>query len=306
MSGEPSAPERAVLEEFRRSEPVQPWDGADEAAWTGFGLRCLLEASRVLRRAGPGMRSDRKQDGSPVTNLEREVESDVRARLRAFAPAAAFVGEESGGRLPSTGFAVAVDPVDGTWGLLSETSTWACVLAVLRDGQPFAGFVSNPTTGELAYALRGGEARLLRLSAFGEPTRAFTLPTRRTEGDELLVNLHPSRGTGELRAALHAAWQRGHLRVVRSPGGSPAWGMVEAARGHYVYLNAWSHRPAEPFDLVAGALLVRAAGGEVVDAHGAPIDAARHAGPWLAGVGTARLARAVQLVDGAWPAGSAG
>ena len=89
---------------------------------------------------------------------------------------------------------------------------------------------------------------------------------------------------------------------MRSPGGSPAWGLVEAARGHYVYLNAWSHLPAEPFDLVAGTLLVRSAGGDVVDAEGAPIDAARHAGPWLAGVDAAQRERVAALVREAWPA----
>jgi len=305
MSNEPSARERAILDDFQRGTAGGAWNGVDDAAWTGFGVRCLLEAARVLRMhaVAHGERVELKQDGSPVTSLERRIEDDVRARLRAFAPSAAFVGEESGGRVPSTGFAVAVDPVDGTWAFLSEASTWACALAVLRDGQPFAGFVANPSTGELAYALRGGEARLLRLSAFGEPTSAHSLPTRRAGDDELLVHLHPGRGTDALHAALHAAWSRGEVRVVRSPGGSPAWALAEAARGHHVYVNAWSRRPAEPFDLVAGALLVRGAGGEVVDARGEPIDATRHAGPWLAGVGAGKLARVVALVRGTWPQG---
>lgn len=308
MTGEPSAPERAILAAFQRGDAALPWNGVDDAAWTGFGLRCLLEAARELRMraVGHGGRVELKQDGSPVTSLERSIERDVRDRLRVFAPAAAFVGEESGGRLPSTGFAVAVDPVDGTWALLSEASTSACVIAVLRDGQPFAGFVANPSTGELAYALRGGAARLVRLSAFGEPTSAHTLPTRRSADDEILVNLHPGRGTDALRAALHAAWVREEVRVVRSPGGSPTWGLAEAARGHYVYLNAWSRLPAEPFDLAAGTLLVRGAGGEVVDAHGEPIDATRHAGPWLAGVGAGKLARVAAIVRGTWPRGSLG
>ncbi|HEX6886019.1 MAG TPA: inositol monophosphatase family protein [Planctomycetota bacterium] len=302
MSTELDPLERAALEAFRSGAPVAPWDGVDGGAWTGFGLRCLLEAARVLRaHAGSDARADLKDDGSPVTALERAIEVDVRARLAAFAPAAAFVGEEHGGRLPERGLAVALDPVDGTWGLLSETSTWACVLAVLEDGQPLAGFVANPVTGELAHARRGGAARLLRLSAFGEPARSQTLPTRRGEGGELLVHLHPTRAAEELRTALHAAWRRGEVRVVRSPGGSPAWGLTEAARGHHVYLNAWSREPAEPWDLAAGTLLVRCAGGDVVDAEGAPIDATRHAGPWIAGIGAERLARAVALARGTWP-----
>ncbi|MCY2959756.1 MAG: hypothetical protein NTY35_06285 [Planctomycetota bacterium] len=308
MSAPLDATERAALEAFERGLAVARWDGRDQADWVDFGLRCLLEAGRVLRANSLGFhgRVHVKEDGSPATRLEREVERGVRERLAAFAPDAAFLGEESGGERPGAGFAVAVDPVDGTHAFLSETATWACVISVLLDGQPFAGFVANPATGEIAYALRGGRARLVRLPVFGEPASAHTLPTRAQADGPLLVCLHPHRGTDALRAALHAAWQRDELRLVRSPGGSPTWGLAEAARGHHVYLNAWSREPAQPFDLVAGTLLVRSAGGEVVDADGAPIDATCHAGPWIAGVHAAQRARVAALVRGAWPDAAGG
>ena len=302
MSGQLTTVELEALDAFRRGAPTEPRDGED-GAWIGFGLRCLLEAGRVLRANSTLLHEhvELKADGSPATRLERAVERDVRERLRGFAPTATFLGEETGGRLPSSDFAVAVDPVDGTWGFLSETSTWACVIAILRDGQPFAGFLANPGTGQLAYALRGREARQLRLSSFGEPPAAHTLPTRRFRGAKILVSVHPARKTKALRAALHDAWERGELGVVRSPGGSPAWGLLEAARGHCVYLNAWSRAPAEPYDLVAGALLVRSAGGDVIDSDGRPIDATRHAGPWIAGVDAAQRSRVAEIVRDSWP-----
>jgi fructose-1,6-bisphosphatase/inositol monophosphatase family enzyme len=302
MSTELTAVERETLDAFRRGDPTEP-RGDDDAKWVGFGLRCLLEAGRVLRAHATAFdgRVDLKADGSPATRLEHAVERDVRERLRRFEPAATFLGEETGGALRDSGFAVAVDPVDGTWGFLSETATWACVIAVLRDGQPFAGFLANPATGELAYALHGGDARLLRLAAFGEPPSAHVLPTQRRPEQKLLVCLHPSRQTEALQAALHDAWARGELAVVRSPGGSPAWGLVEAARGHHVYLNAWSGSRAQPFDLVAGALLLRGAGGEITDADGRAIDALSHAGPWIAAVDAERRARVAEIVRGAWP-----
>jgi fructose-1,6-bisphosphatase/inositol monophosphatase family enzyme len=87
---------------------------------------------------------------------------------------------------------------------------------------------------------------------------------------------------------------------VRSCGGSPAWGLLEAARGHYVYVNAWAVRPAEPFELAAGVLLVRGAGGEVTDLGGAAIDLVRHAGPWLAAVDAEQRARVAAIVARAW------
>lgn len=297
------AVELRTLAAFRRGDPTEVRAGTEDDAWVAFGLRCLLEAGRVLRLRATAFDEpvERKDDGSPATRLEHDVERDIRERLRRFEPRAAFVGEETGGDLPRTGLAVAVDPVDGTWAFLAETPTWASVLAVFRDGQPRAGFVANPMTGELAYSVAGRPTRCLRVSAFGEPDVGFELPTGTRGEDEPLVNFHPSRGADALERSLHDAWERGELRMVRSPGGSPAWGLLEAARGHFVYVNAWSKRPSEPFDLAAGVLLVRGAGGEVTDAKGAPIDATRHAGPWIAAVDADHRARVAAIVADAWP-----
>lgn len=300
MSGttELNAVERKALNDFRERVSTTPRSGTDDVEWAGFGLRCLLEASRVLRERSVGFadRVELKGDGSPATRLEASVEEGVRARLSIFESAAAFVGEETGGELPTSGFAVAVDPVDGTWAFLAETPTWASTLTVFRDEQPFAGFIANPATGECAYALRGSKTRYLRISTFGEPDVAFVLPHRAPRKHTVLVSLHPSREAGGVQAALREAWDRGELNMVRSPGGSPAWGLFEAARGHFVYVNVWSAQPAEPFDLAAGVLLVRGAGGEVTDLNGAAIHPTRHAGPWVAGIDAEHRSHVAKIV----------
>jgi fructose-1,6-bisphosphatase/inositol monophosphatase family enzyme len=73
---------------------------------------------------------------------------------------------------------------------------------------------------------------------------------------------------------------------------------VEAARGHFVYANLWSKRPAEAFDLAAGVLIVRQAGGEVSDLDGEPIDALRHRGPFVAGMDPGMVFRVTELMRG--------
>ena len=60
--------------------------------------------------------------------------------------------------------------------------------------------------------------------------------------------------------------------------------LLEAAKGSFVYVNLWSKRPAEVYDLAAGTLLVRQAGGEVTDLEGRPIDSLHHQGPFVAGI----------------------
>jgi fructose-1,6-bisphosphatase/inositol monophosphatase family enzyme len=240
-----------------------------------------------------------KSDGSPVTELDREVEAMVRGALATFHPAAAVVGEEGGGELPNTGLAVAIDPVDGTWAYVSGTGTAATTLAVFKDGVPFLGVIANPSTGEVGYSGREGEARLIRLAVFGEADAAYQLPLAGADPSKVLVNVQPSRKAQPIINSLYAQWSRRRIRAVRSPGGSPAWALLEVAKGRFCYVNLWSDRPAAPFDLAAGLLLVRAAGGEVVGLDGEPIDPVRHAGPFVAGVQATARSALLDIVRGA-------
>ncbi len=258
-----------------------------EAEWLRFGLSVLLETGRMVRgmRLLPmdeGVRF--KSDGSPVTPLEHRIETFVRERLTDFCPEAGFVGEESGGTLPPRGFAAALDPVDGTWSLVNRTETCATGLAFFHDGEAFLGMVLNPATGELAYAARDTGTRLLQIALFGEDDAACPLPGERLRPRALLVNLQPSRDTQAMVGGLFEAWREGGLNMVKLPGGSPLWAMLEAAKGSFVYVNLWSRRAAHAYDLAAGIMLVRGAGGDVTDLAGKPIQTTDHRGPFVAGI----------------------
>ena len=280
--------ERACIEAFRSGAVSEPQRSKKESeAWIEFELTLLLDASRIARKRSSAFGLERvelKGDGSPVTPLELEVESLLRARLQAFDPSATVMGEETGGALNNSGLTVAIDPMDGTWSFLTGTATYTMVLALFRDGTPVLGMVSNPSTGQLGYATRGGESRLVQLSVFGEPDSASSLPDYQSPSATVLVNVHPSRRGRPLVKALYEAWQQESIGMVRSPGGSPSWALLEAARGAFVYLNLWSTVPSQPYDLAAGVLLVESAGGSVVDLRGEPIDPVSHLGPVIAGV----------------------
>jgi fructose-1,6-bisphosphatase/inositol monophosphatase family enzyme len=293
--------EASTLASFRQGDfPPQP-TGNERSDWIQVGLAIALNAARLLRGSGPSVdvaEVDLKSDGSPVTDLDRRVEEMVRTALADFHPEAAILGEEGGGELTVSGPAVAIDPVDGTWAYISGTGTAATTLAVFTDGTPFLGVVSNPTTGETAYAVAGEDARLIQLAVFGEPDTAHQLPLGGADPGKTLVNIQPGLKTRPIIDALYEAWDRRAIQYVRSPGGSPAWAMLEAAKGRFCYVNPWSERPAEAFDLAAGVLLVRAAGGEVVGLDGAPIDSVRHAGPFVASVHSAVRSSVLEILRG--------
>jgi len=294
--------EESALEAFRRGDfPPHP-TGDERSDWVSFGLSVALQAVRLLRSNGPNVdvqEVDLKSDGSPVTALDHRVEDMVREALAAFRPETAVVGEEGGGELPATGPAVAIDPVDGTWAFVSGTGVAATTLAVFMDGVPFLGVVANPTTGEIAYAVDRAEARLIQLAVFGEPDTAYRLPLGGADPSKILVNVQPSLKAEPTISALYDAWDRRRIHYVRSPGGSPAWALLEAAKGRFSYVNLWSDRPAEAYDLAAGVVLVRAAGGDVVGLDGEPIDQVRHAGPFVAGIQPNARSTLLEIVAGA-------
>jgi fructose-1,6-bisphosphatase/inositol monophosphatase family enzyme len=294
--------ERAAVDGHRRSvEAVPPTDaGADDVALY-LGIRLLLEAGRLVRerraeagRAGVTI----KEDGSPATEIEHQIESKLRSWLSVLGSDAVVVGEETGGVLPVKGTAFAIDPIDGTRAFLAETETYSTTLALIRDGEATLGMVANPSVGEIAYATAGGASRLIRLSTFGEPDEVSILERPSTPERPLLINIHPNRRGAAVVNALYCAWEQRDIAMVRSPGGSPAWALVEAARGHFAYVNLWSKRPPDAFDLAAAVLIVRRAGGEVSDLDGEPIDALRHRGPFVAGMDSEIVSRVTEVVRG--------
>lgn len=292
--------ERAAIDGHRRSvEALPPTDAGADDVMAYLGLRLLLEAGQLVRerRADAGRAGVTiKEDGSPATEIEHQIESKLRGWLSVLDSDAVVVGEETGGVLPAKGTAIAIDPIDGTRAFLAETETYSTTLALIRDGKVTLGMVANPSVGEIAYATAGGATRLIRLSTFGEPDEVRVLGRPSTPERPLLINLHPSRRGAAVVNALYRAWGQRDIQMVRSPGGSPAWALVEAARGHFVYVNLWSKRAAEAFDLTAGVLIVRRAGGDVTGLDGKPIDALHHSGPFVAGLDPKATSRLTDLL----------
>jgi fructose-1,6-bisphosphatase/inositol monophosphatase family enzyme len=165
-------------------------------------------------------------------------------------------------------------------------STCSVVISAVRDGEAFLCGVANPATGEIGYAIGDRTSRLLQLELAGEGHVGEDMPLDRVRGSSILVNVHASREAGQLLDRLMVAWQSSEVQMLRMEGGSPAAALLEAAKGAFVYVNLWSKRASEPFDLAAGVMLVRNAGGRVVDLSGRDIDATSHAGPFIAGVDT--------------------
>lgn len=283
--------EVSCLEDHARGSIHLHENDTSSQQWLRVGLWAMLSIGARIRRSRitlDGIDDSRKADGSPVTDLEQQIEDFLRATLEQQLPGTQFMGEESGAAMPGPGVTAVMDPIDGTWAFLSQSEACATTLVFFEDGVPRVGLIMNPATGEIGYTEPDTPSRLLQLPMFGEEAQAAALPTKAAPAaGPVLVNVHPSRRSPALVRALYRQWNASLIRQVKSTGGSPGWAMLEAAKGHYVYVNLWSNAITAPYDLAAAVLLLRNAGGDVVGADGRPVDSLRHRGPFIAGIDAA-------------------
>jgi fructose-1,6-bisphosphatase/inositol monophosphatase family enzyme len=260
----------------------------DDTSLIRFGIWAFIKIGTMIREKSvfiSEIEIIEKKDGSPVTELEYGIEEFINQSIIRYLPGVSFEGEESGGAIRENGVSLALDPLDGTRSFLSHAGTSATSMIFFRDGLPVIGMVLNAANGELGYVLKGKRTRLIQMNLFGEQHQVVNLPTYKNKSTgKLLVNFHPSKKADLLVNRLYKSWQEGEIDLVKSISGSPALALLEAAKGHSVYINLWKGPPALSYDLAAGILLVRGAGGNVLNTEGNPIPYIGHHGPFIAGL----------------------
>jgi myo-inositol-1(or 4)-monophosphatase len=201
-----------------------------------------------------------KGDYGFATVVDVEVERLVRAYLRRETPGIPFLGEEEGGEGLMSEALWVLDPIDGTANYADGSPLCSISLALLRQGSPVLGVVAAPLLGERYVAVEGG-------GAFRNGSRIQV--SRREVGDRL-VGLsdfafgRKHRDTNLFRFAVIEELVRATMKLRIH--GSVALDLAWLAAGRLSGAIALSNRP---WDVSAGILLVREAGGDVFDESGA-------------------------------------
>ena len=192
-----------------------------------------------------------------VTEVDRTAERLITEILLAGDPRAAVVGEELTPALTTSGLVWVVDPLDGTTNFLHAYPAYAVSIAAAVDGELRAGVVHHIPRDEVYWATRGGGAwcgeRRLHVSPIATPQHA------------LIGTGYPFKNLEQL-----AEYQRQFARVAaRTTGirraGSAALDLADVAAGRFE--GFWEQR-LSAWDIAAGTLLVREAGGRVTDGEG--------------------------------------
>ena len=186
-----------------------------------------------------------------VTAADRTSESLIVDRLRAHFPTHSIVGEEGSNHTGSSEYRWFVDPLDGTTNFAHGFPVFNVTLAVERAGELLAGVVFDPTRQEMFAAERGSGAylnsrrfRVSRVTKLEESLFATGFPNWRRHRD---INVH----------FFHQMAMVSH-GVRRT--GSAAIDLAYVACGR---LEGFWEFGLNPWDVAAGILLIREAGGTV-------------------------------------------
>jgi myo-inositol-1(or 4)-monophosphatase len=192
-----------------------------------------------------------------VTDADRASEKLVVERLRTHFPSHGIVAEEGGGHESSSEFRWYVDPLDGTTNFAHGYPMFNVTLGLERAGEPVAGVVYDPVRQEMFSAERGAGAYLngrrihvSKAARLKDSLGATGFPSIKRHQD---VNVHFFY---QIAMASHG--------MRRS--GSAAIDLAYVSCGR---LDLFWEFGLRPWDMAAGALLVREAGGRVSDMQGA-------------------------------------
>ena len=223
---------------------------------------------KAARRAARGLKRDfgevenlqvsLKGPANFVTASDRKAEEVLREELAKARPGYGFLGEESGRHVGSDAtHCWIVDPLDGTTNFLHGIPQFAVSVALEREGTIVAGLVYNPATDEMFLGERGK-------GAFLNDKRLRVAGRRRLADSIVACGLpHFGRGDLELNAREMQAVQ-GKVAGLRRYG-SAALDLAWIAAGRF---DGYWERDLAAWDVAAGILLVREAGGYVTDLQG--------------------------------------
>jgi myo-inositol-1(or 4)-monophosphatase len=221
-----------------------------------------LKAGRGLKRdfgEVENLQVSIKGPGDFVSIADKRAEKVLFEELSHARPGYSFLMEE-GGTIEGTdkSHRWIIDPLDGTTNFLHGLPIFGISIALEREGQIVAGLVYNPATDDVFVAERGAGAYL--------NNRRLRVAQRRDLADSLIAtgipHLEKAAEHPRFRAELAAVMAKaGNVRRL----GAAALDLAYVAAGRY---DAYWERGLKAWDMAAGIILVREAGGFVSDLDG--------------------------------------
>ena len=205
-----------------------------------------------------------KQDAADFcTQYDVKLQQFLMDGLSAILPQAGFYGEEDteGNResLQEKEYIFYIDPIDGTTNFVFDYDHSCVSVALVKKGQPVAGFVYDPYAGKFYKAFLDGGSYL--------NGQRLTLADRSVAQGIVAFGCarHKPEGVSKTFRAVEALFSK--CLGIRS-GGSATLALCRVASGSNV---AFLEPQLEPYDYAAAMLIVAEAGGRVTQMDGTPL-----------------------------------
>ena len=229
---------------------------AENSADGDLLCRAVREAGAIAKAAfGNKPKTWEKSKGNPVTETDLAVNVRLRELLQGARGDYGWLSEESADepeRLTKRRVFV-IDPIDGTLAFIKVKPEFTVCAAVVEDGRPVAAAIFNPMTEQLFAAVRDGGATL-------NHERISVGATAVLEGSRMLVAKD---------VIGHPAWPRPWPAMDVASRASIAYRMALVACGEFDSMMSLSSK--YEWDIAAGDLIVREAGGRVTSHSGAEL-----------------------------------
>ncbi len=232
-------------------------------------LNLMIKAARKAGRAlvkdfreVENLQVSVKGPGDFVTKADRESERIIREELMGGRPTYGWLGEESGetpGEDPTRRWIV--DPLDGTTNFLHGLPHWAISIALEHKGDIVAGVIFDAAKDEMYFAEKGQ-------GAWMNDNRRLRVSGRSRMNEAIFATGVPFGAKRTLPLMLQDL-----ARLMPATAGVRRWGsasldMAYVAAGRF---DGYWEREIHPWDIAAGTILVREAGGMVAGVgDGAP------------------------------------
>lgn len=228
-------------------------------------IKAVQKAGRSLMRdfgEVEHLQVSRKGAADFVSAADMNSERILRAFLKEARPRYGFLMEESGVVAGAdTSHHWVIDPLDGTMNFLHGIAHFSVSLALREDNEIIAGVVYNPVTNELYYAEKGGGAWSMTFSG----NYRLRVSGRRNFNESVVATGIPHLGHGHAETFIEQLKPMMALTGGVRRMGAASLDLAYVAAGK---LDCFWEEDLKPWDVAAGVLLVKEAGGHVCTLDG--------------------------------------
>ena len=199
---------------------------------------------------------ERKHAHDYVSYVDKGSERLIVGKLREILPEAGFITEEGSASHTDEQYVWVVDPLDGTTNFIHGFAPYAVSIALCKGREIVVGVVYEIVSDECFYAWQGGGAFMnekplqVGTSVIGDALLCLQLPYNSDAYKPVITRL-----------IQHFYGNVGSIRMI----GSAAIALCYVAAGR---LDAYAERYIGQWDYMAGALIVKEAGGRVTNYAG--------------------------------------